>query len=207
MEHVAWIPFLIACAAIELTPGPNMAYLVLLTALSGRRAGLQAVAGIALGLACVGISAALGVAVLINESRVAYQLLVLAGFAYLLWLAWRSWYGEETGPEQAALTPATPRYFVRGMVTNLLNPKAYLFYIVLLPGFMGSEHTRHDAVLLTLISLAVATTVHLGLVLGTSMVQTRKLTAGQQRQLQRWMAFALFAIAMWFAASNLSVIL
>ena len=59
------LPYLLLCLTIELTPGPNMAYLAILTLESGRRAGFALVAGIAVGLAALGALAAFGVAELI----------------------------------------------------------------------------------------------------------------------------------------------
>ena len=63
--------FLLTSLLIELTPGPNMTYLALVTARDGRRAGLATVAGVALGLAVVGAIAASGVASLIQASTLA----------------------------------------------------------------------------------------------------------------------------------------
>jgi threonine/homoserine/homoserine lactone efflux protein len=57
--------FALTCLIIELTPGPNMAYLAVLSAGRGRRAGYAATFGIALGLLVVGVGAALGIAALI----------------------------------------------------------------------------------------------------------------------------------------------
>jgi threonine/homoserine/homoserine lactone efflux protein len=76
--------FALTCLVIELTPGPNMAYLVVLSAGHGRRAGFAATLGIALGLLIVGIGAALGLAALISSSRLLYEALRRGGVAYLL---------------------------------------------------------------------------------------------------------------------------
>ena len=55
-----FLSFALACLLIELTPGPNMTYLALVSASDGRRAGFATVAGIALGLAVIGGIAAFG---------------------------------------------------------------------------------------------------------------------------------------------------
>ena len=67
------LSFALASTLIELTPGPNMTYLALVSASEGRRVGFATVARIALGLAVIGLAAALGVAELINASPLAYE--------------------------------------------------------------------------------------------------------------------------------------
>ena len=88
---------------IELTPGPNMAYLAVIAATEGRRPGYAAVAGVALGLAVMGLLAALGLAVVVQNQPWAYQALRWGGVAYLLWLAWDGWRGAGESVEHAPL--------------------------------------------------------------------------------------------------------
>ena len=92
--------FAVTCLVIELTPGPNMAYLAILSATKGRRAGFAATLGVALGLSIVGLAAVLGLTALIANSRMLYEILRWGGVVYLLWLAYEGWYGEE-GHHQA----------------------------------------------------------------------------------------------------------
>lgn len=75
LESNSFLSFVLTCVIIELTPGPNMAYLAILSASYGRRAGFAAVLGVALGLGIVGIIAALGVAAVISNSFFMYQIL------------------------------------------------------------------------------------------------------------------------------------
>ena len=130
--------FMLTSALIEITPGPNMVYLAVVAATDGRRPGFAAVAGVALGLAVVGLITALGVAMAINASPVLFQTLRWAGVVYLLYLAWDGWRDAGDGVEHAALGSSLAKYFGRGLVTNLLNPKAAAFYIAVLPGFVSS---------------------------------------------------------------------
>ena len=70
-----------------------------------------------------------------------YQMLRWAGVAYLLWLAWEGWH-QSGAPETAGAEdiPEDVTFFLRGLMTNLLNPKAALFYVAVLPGFV--DETR-----------------------------------------------------------------
>ena len=58
-----WIEFAVAVLVIELTPGPNMAWLAALSLGEGRRAGIAATVGIAIGLALNAVMAALGLGI------------------------------------------------------------------------------------------------------------------------------------------------
>ena len=81
--------FLLAVVLLELTPGPNMAYLATLALSQGRVAGLIATAGVASGLAVHAIVAGLGAGVLIPEYPLLYSVLRWAGVAFLLYLAFK----------------------------------------------------------------------------------------------------------------------
>lgn len=83
--------FAITALIIELTPGPNMAWLALLSATEGRKAGLAATAGIAVGLLLIAAVSALGLAALIDNHPAIYETLRWAGALFLLYLAWEGW--------------------------------------------------------------------------------------------------------------------
>lgn len=155
------LTFFAASIAIELTPGPNMAYLAILSAQRGRVAGYAAVAGVALGLLVIGLLAAYGVAALIEANRLIYQVLRWGGVMYLIWLGWDIWRDAQLPPETADLDRPLSTYFSRGLITNLLNPKAALFYVTVLPGFVDEgQALLRQTVTLTLVYVFAATLVH-----------------------------------------------
>jgi hypothetical protein len=131
------LAFALTALVIEITPGPNMTYLAALSLSSGTRTGFAAVAGIALGLLTYGVIAAVGLAALIDNSPVLYGLLRWGGVGYLLWLAWESWSSErETSPDETDGNIDPPWLaFRRGLITNLLNPKAAVFYVAVASRF------------------------------------------------------------------------
>jgi threonine/homoserine/homoserine lactone efflux protein len=197
--------YLATVLLIELTPGPNMAYLAALTLGSGRRAGLAAVAGVALGLALIGLAAALGAAALVAASPVLWNALRWAGTAYLFYLAWETWRGEaETSP--AGLDGARlghRRFFLRGLVTNILNPKAALFYVAIMPRFLPAEGADlSDGLLLTAISVAIATIVHIAIVLLAAVLHPVLSQPTRLRGTRRMLAIGLAGIALWFLAGS-----
>lgn len=199
------LAFVLTCFIIEITPGPNMAYLAALSLSQGVRAGLAAVAGIALGLAIYGVAASLGLSAIIDNSAFLYETLRWGGVAYLLWLAWEAWAAErEISPEtvDGGINPWTA--FRRGLITNLLNPKAAVFYVAVLPDFIqiGKSAVTTQTLTLSAIYVSIATAIHLAIVLLASRLQRVIATPEQRRTVRRVLAVLLAAIAVWFAFST-----
>lgn len=189
--------FALTSLLIELTPGPNMAYLALLAATEGRRPGYAAVAGVALGLAAVGLAAALGLTALIAASPFAYQALRWAGVGYLLWLAWEGWRGATEADQFAKAGSSLGLYFRRGLITNLLNPKAAVFYVAVLPGFLVPEASITDVMTLSAVYVGVATVVHAAIVTAAGTARDWLNNSARERVVRRVLALALVGVAIW----------
>jgi threonine/homoserine/homoserine lactone efflux protein len=190
--------FALTALIVELTPGPNMTYLALVAATEGRRQGYAAVAGVALGLGIVGLIAALGVGSLIAASPLAYQILRWAGAAYLLWLAWQGWRGAESAEDGAEAGSPLLVWFRRGLITNLLNPKAAVFYVAVLPGFLTPDAGVIGAVILSAVYVAVATAVHAAIVTAAGTAAAWLGQGSGSTVLRRVLAVALVGVAAWF---------
>ncbi len=134
--------FLMALAVAYLLPGPDMILLLQTGARQGRALALATTLGLAVARACHVALAGLGLAVLFRTAPWTFDLVRLAGAAYLLWIGVRilqtpashllAGPGGEGVPLGGAWWPAMRR----GLLTNLLNPKALLFCSVLLPQFV-----------------------------------------------------------------------
>ncbi len=121
-----------AMIIIELTPGPNMGWLAAVSAQHGKRAGVMAVAGVTLGLAIQVIAAAAGLSALIASFPVIYESLRWAGVLFMLWLAWDAFFESA---RTAAQGENYDKGFRRGLIANLLNPKALVFYMAIIGQF------------------------------------------------------------------------
>ncbi len=195
------LSFALASLLIELTPGPNMTYLALVAASDGRRAGLATVAGVALGLTIVGAIAAVGVAEIVQASDVLYEGLRWAGVVFLLYLAWEGW---SSGPGTASARDGERgRYFRRGLVTNLLNPKAAVFYVAVLPTFIEpGRPPLPQTAMLTAVYVAVATAVH-GAIVGLAGTLEPVLNDPRRERIaRRALSAALAVVALWFGWST-----
>ncbi|MBN6731363.1 LysE family translocator [Burkholderia multivorans] len=133
--------YLAALAAIYAVPGPDMA-LVLQTSIGrGVRPGIAAAVGLSLSRSAHVTLSACGVAALIRSAPWLYEAIRYGGALYLGYVAIQVFRSPvfDIGNGDAAAAGELRQSFVKGLLTNLLNPKALLFCSVLLPQFVRPE--------------------------------------------------------------------
>jgi threonine/homoserine/homoserine lactone efflux protein len=136
--------FIAAGWLLNLTPGPDVLYIVSSALRSGVRAGLVAALGIVSGCFVHVFAAALGVGALLATSATAFTALKWIGAAYLMWMGIQLLFAKGGGssivPADAARArqPADlRRIYRRGFLTNVLNPKVALFFLAFVPQFIA----------------------------------------------------------------------
>ncbi|MCY1389273.1 Leucine efflux protein [compost metagenome] len=140
--------YLIALAVVYLLPGPDMILLLQTGASQGRNLALATALGLALARTCHVVLAAVGLAALFRIAPWTFDAVRLLGAAYLFWLGIRLLKpGVLTGLDSSsAQTRLVWRKAIqKGLLTNLLNPKALLFCSVLLPQFIAPERAAVGA--------------------------------------------------------------
>lgn len=194
-------PFLLAVLAVELTPGPNMGWLAVVSAARGVTAGLAAVVGVTLGLAAWMLAAAFGLTEVLLAWPALYQAVRWAGVLFLIWLAWEAWRGGGDPATEDATAQTRRALFLRGLAGNLLNPKAAVFYAALLPTFMWPGHGSLLVQALTLgsLHLVVAVVVHTGIVMTAARAGGPVVRRLEGPRLKAGMALCLLAVAVWMA--------
>ena len=198
-----FVPFLVTTLLIELTPGPNMAWLALTSASEGKRSGFAAVVGIALGLAILAAASAIGLAELATRSPTIFSLLRYAGVAYLLWLAWKTWAGKDEPVPANISKNALGAWFRHGLLLNLLNPKAAVFFITVLPAYITqSAPVAPQTALLSASYVAIATFVHLAIVALAAQAHGWISNGNRARVVSCFFAVLLAIIAIWFLISS-----
>ncbi|CAN7162571.1 LysE family translocator [Pseudomonas sp. PSB11] len=133
--------FFMALAVVYLLPGPDMILLLQTGARHGKGAALATAVGLAIARGCHVVLAALGLAALFKAAPWTFDAVRLVGAAYLLWIGIQclrttmlpSLDDPGTTDEKTRWSEAIRR----GLLTNLLNPKALLFCSVLLPQFIN----------------------------------------------------------------------
>jgi len=153
-----WFLFLSAALALNLSPGPDLFFVLSRTLGHGRRVGLAAVAGVCSGAMVHVTAAALGLSLLLATAPTLFAVLSYVGAAYLVYLGVSMWRTAGTGflPKagtQAGVTPG--QAFWQGVLVDVLNPKVVVFFLAFLPQFVREGHGSATAQLLLLGTLVV----------------------------------------------------
>jgi threonine/homoserine/homoserine lactone efflux protein len=196
LQTFAW--FTLAVLALMVTPGPNMMFVLTSGAAHGWRGGFAAALGIGVVDLVFTLVCATGLAGLLVAYPAAFDAIRWVGAAYLLWLA----YGcMRTALHAADGIAASGRrehgsVFLRGVGSNIANPKAILFFLVFIPQFIDAGR---GAVFLQFVLLG-ASLAAIGVLfhgaLGAMSAAAARLLSGDPRLRRRlyWVQAAVFAL-------------
>ena len=138
------IAFTLAAATLTIAPGANTMLVIRNVLRGGRRDGMVTAFGVCAGLFVHATLSALGMSMLLLHSANAFHLLKLAGAGYLVWLGVQSLRRTVRTPHAPdhleAVEPtrqsARRHCFLEGILSNVLNPNAVVFYLAFLPQFI-----------------------------------------------------------------------
>jgi len=196
---------MIAFAAVALgmvcAPGPNMIYLISRSVTQGKGAGVISLFGVMLAFVVYIVATMMGLSALFLTVPLIYTMIKWAGAVYLLWLAWKA---IRPGSDRNVLEPQSlaiespKKLFMMGFMTNLLNPKAAVLYVSLLPQFI--DPTRGSVLMqsatLGLLQISISFIVNLLIILVASQVVSWFGKRPIWMSIQRWiMASVLTALA------------
>ncbi|MBD8518899.1 LysE family translocator [Plantibacter sp. CFBP 8804] len=137
MADVSVLPGFIAVILLFLIPpGPDMAYMLAVGLAGGRAAAAKAILGIGTGMAVYAIAVVVGVGRLAQTYPLLLDVVKVLGALYLLWLAYSTIRGARRSIDSAPEI-ATERPYIRGVIVSLTNPKVILFFMAVLPQFLG----------------------------------------------------------------------
>ena len=195
--------------AVMLVPGPSVAYAVSSTLQHGRRAGLWAVAGLETGMLVHVLAASLGLSAVVAASPSTLTAVRVAGATYLGYLgltglrAARSATHTCRDAADDRMPALHSRVYRAGVLVDVLNPKSFLFFVALLPPFLGPRPDGGAAHPLVLCGIVVvlATLCDSAYALGADLVRSRR----GRRSAPRWLAYlpptALLGLALVTLAS------
>lgn len=206
--------FALAAFVLGLTPGPNMAYCLSRTLCQGRLAGLVSLAGILAAYGVHVVCTALGLTAVLLTSEGAFHAIKIVGAAYLLYMAWRILRPGARGfqtlrrlpsapaPVDPAVSLSVPALFCMGFLVNLLNPKAVLFYVALLPQFLRPDR---GAVIIQSFQLGAVQVAMSGAVMGLLVCSVSRLQPVLLQQ-GTWLNITRYAMGAVFAALALRLL-
>ena len=133
------VPFLIASIGLTLSPGPDILYVLTLSITGSRSKAVLFATGLVTGIIFHTALVAFGIAALIKNNDLIFDIIKYLGAAYLVYLAvqvYRSDAGFETNKEKTDTKRSLFSTFKKGILMNVLNPKVSLFFLAFLPGFI-----------------------------------------------------------------------
>lgn len=197
--------YLTAVVALLLLPGPDMLLIASSSMSYGRKVGVFASLGNATSGIILTVLAAMGVSALIAMSPVALNALHLLGGTYLLKMGWDCLRTEQGNAPELTDNFAAKTYYQRALISNLLNPKALVFFVMFLPQFVSTniEATSGEQMLvLGLLLNVLGLTFNFLLValvgtIGKSLVENAKFRTYQQKV----MGGVFVVLAVWMLSS------
>ncbi|MBE7376684.1 LysE family translocator [Pseudomonas lopnurensis] len=195
-DPLFWLVFFSAALALNISPGPDLFYVLSRTFSGGRRIGMISACGVCSGALVHVLFAALGISAILATSALAFALVKYVGAAYLLYLGIQALRSAGSGAAleiKAGPRTSAWRAYRQGVLVDLLNPKAAIFFMAFLPQFVRPEHGAVPLQLLVLgvLVVLVAIVVECGLVL----LAARATTAlRNNRTLSQWLDRVLGSI-------------
>ncbi|MGC9961935.1 MAG: LysE family translocator [Acidimicrobiales bacterium] len=157
------LAFMVTAFVVIVIPGPSVMFIVGRALAHGRRAALLTVVGNTLGEYLQVVVVAVGIGVLVERSIVVFDVVKLAGAAYLVWLGIQAWRQRRSLEAVVAATSGTSgtgswRVLAQGWVVGVSNPKTIIFLSAILPQFVdkASGHVPVQILLLGAVFSGIA---------------------------------------------------
>lgn len=161
--------FIAAGLLLNVTPGPDNAFIIGRSVQMGWRGGAAAALGVSTGCLVHVFGAALGLSALLAASATAFNIVKYVGAAYLFYTGIRMVLAKPAGAATSDDKPPTTLRLVfwQGALTNVLNPKIALFFLAFLPQFIDADapHQTLAFLLLGFVFIANGTLWCLGVAL------------------------------------------
>ncbi len=187
-----WSTFFLAAVLLNLSPGPDIAFILAQTAKNGQRSGFAAMLGIWSGTFLHVLLAAVGLSAILATSATAFTLVKWVGAAYLIWLgiqALRSG-GAPYSTESDVKQLSNMKIFRQGVLVAALNPKVAIFFLAFLPQFVvvgagpaNAQLFLHGALIIVIAAFIEPPLVILGARLTRYLSQNSQVAAWMDRGL------------------------
>lgn len=190
------LPGFVALILVFLAPpGPDMTYMLAVGLQGGPRAAARAILGIGTGMAVYAAAVALGLGAVATAYPEALTVVKIGGALYLLWLAVSTVRHAREAAEVDGPPPG--RWYVRGLLVSLTNPKLILFFLAVLPRFVGdARSTTAQLALLGAVNVACEVVLYGGIGLAAGTLHRRfAARPGAQRTLHLVAAVVYLALA------------
>jgi threonine/homoserine/homoserine lactone efflux protein len=158
MDHAYWVLFISTALLLNISPGPDMIYLISQTMSYGKKVGFASVLGLGLGALVHTIFVSLGISLIISTSIIVFTIIKFIGAGYLFYLGIKAFIlgGIDFSQYERKTDDKTfVRALVNAIVIDVTNPKVAMFFIALLPQFYRNNGTSKMIQFLLLGSIIV----------------------------------------------------
>lgn len=188
------IEFLITSLIVVLIPGTGVVYTVSTGLIQGRKASVYAALGCTAGIVPHLLATILGLAAIMHTSALAFQVLKIAGVAYLFYIAYATWRDTSAFAVDTSMSKTSASgLVVKAILLNILNPKLTIFFLAFLPQFV--QPTRHQPLLQMLVLSAVFMAMTFGVFVGYGLVaHAFRKTVIESQRVQRWLRYSFAAV-------------
>ena len=209
MDFHAVVTFTLMVLLLTIMPGPNGALILKTVPQNGRRAGLLNLAGIVCAFSIHGLFSTLGLSALILKTSQVFFIVKLLGSFYLLYLGitslWPAFFAKQHSMKtnknevKKKIIRQNKTLFLEGFLTNILNPKASMFYLAIFPQFINLEGNPifeplllvgiHSIIVISWFSLII---IALGKITHTlSSMKFKRIVQGATGMLMLWFGYRL----------------
>lgn len=202
MSPEIYLAYLAACIVIIIVPGPTVTLIIANSLTHGPRAGLLNVAGTQVGIALMIALVGLGLASLIETLGWWFEVVRLAGAAYLIWLGTKLL--RSTGSLGEEKNAPSPRggFFLQGFLVAVSNPKTLVFFGAFIPQFIDPAGDYYRQVLIMGVTAIVVAAISDGLYAVLIGSAGRRITSRQVKWLSRASGGVLIGGGLWLAFSR-----
>lgn len=184
-----WLVFFSAALALNVSPGPDLLFVLSRTLSGGRRVGVASACGVCSGALVHVAAAALGISAILATSALAFAVVKYVGAAYLLYLGIQALRSAGAGMQlnlNAAPRTSAWQAYRQGILVDILNPKAAIFFMAFLPQFVRADQGAVAVQLLVLgvLVVMVAIVVECALVLLAARASS---ALRENRRLSQWL--------------------
>lgn len=189
---IHWVTFLVAAVLLNLSPGPDIAFILGQTLRNGRQHGFAAMFGLWTGAALHVAMAAVGLSAILATSALAFSIVKWVGAAYLMWLGIRMLLsrGDSFVPGEGVRHQRLHSIYWQGVLVCTLNPKVAVFFLAFLPQFVvegagspGAQLLLHGSLIIVVAALIEPPLVMMGSKLGVFLRQNRRVGLWMDRGL------------------------
>ncbi|WP_417585876.1 LysE family translocator [Nitrincola sp.] len=179
---IHWVTFLAAVTLLNLSPGPDIAFILGQTLRNGRRHGFAAMFGIWTGASLHVAMAAVGLSAILATSALAFSIVKWIGAAYLIWLGIKMLLsrGDSFVSSKGVNQQRIHSIYWQGVLVSALNPKVAIFFLAFLPQFVvegagppAAQLLLHGSLIIVVAAFIEPPLVILGSRLGVFLRQNR----------------------------------